>query len=264
MNFEKILRVPIRIDFAGGTTDIYPFTHLYGGAVLNAAIDRYVVGSGLGTSGAMTLLWLALISKKKKFNKKDKTDLAEHVYLLEKTFGGVNGKQDQYAAAFGGINFMEFHNESVKVTPMKLPKPFIKKIEDSMVLVYTGKPHFAGSSNKNAIDNLTKGKNNKNLLKIKRVAQEMRLALKKRNLEKFAELLNQETEERKKLHKSTVPTHVRNFIKKGMNNGAIAAKVCGSGGGGSILFFGNKEMIKNKFKSKVIDFKFDFEGLRAV
>jgi len=206
----KRVRAPVRIDFGGGTTDIYPFTHLYGGAVLNAAIDRYVVGrivrsdkevglqyhaaiptsSGLGTSGAMTLVWLALISKLKEFTREDKMRLAEHVYVLEKTFGGCNGKQDQYAAAMGGINFMEFHNDRVKVTPIKLPHKVVRKLEDNLVLVYTGKPHLAGSSNKHAIDNLVKGKNNDNLLRLKHIAENMKEALIKRDLGKFAELMN--------------------------------------------------------------------------
>jgi len=280
----KRVRAPVRIDFAGGTTDIYPFTHLYGGAVLNAAIDKYVVGriiradtevglqyhaniptsSGLGTSGAMTLVWLALISKLDKFNRWDKVKLAEQVYALEKTFGGSNGKQDQYAAAMGGINFMEFHNDKVKITPIKLPQKFIRKLEDNLVLVYTGKPHFAGSSNKNAIDNLVKGKNNKNLLRLKHIAEEMKEALIKKDLGKFAELMNKETEERKNLSKATVPRNVRKIMGVGMRNGAIAAKVCGSGGGGSILFYGDRVRLKEHFQSKVINFRFDFEGLKAI
>ncbi len=280
----KRVRAPVRIDFAGGTTDIYPFTHLYGGAVLNAAIDRYVVGrilradtevglqyhaaiptsSGLGTSGAMTLVWLALISKLDKFTREDKMRLAEHVYVLEKTFGGANGKQDQYAAAMGGINFMEFHNDKVKVTPIKLPANLIRKLEDNLVLVYTGKPHLAGSSNKHAIDNLIKGKNNQNLLRLKHIAEEMKEALVKRDLGKFAELMNKETEERKNLSKTTIPRNIRKIISSGMRHGAIGAKVCGSGGGGSILFYGDRIGLKEKFGSKIINFRFDFEGLKAI
>jgi len=280
----KKVRAPVRIDFAGGTTDIYPFTHLYGGAVLNAAINKYVCGrilrsssevgleyhaaiptsSGLGTSGAMTLVWLALINEKNTFNKADKLALAEHVHALEKTFKGVNGKQDQYAAALGGINFMQFHNEDVKVTPVKLSKQFIKKLEDKLVLVYTGKPHYAGHSNRVSIENLKKGKTNKNLLKIKHTAEDMHRALLKKDLSKLAELLNEETKERAQLHKYMVPSFVRKVIKVGMKNGAEAAKICGSGNGGSVLFFGDKIDLKEKFKNKVIEFKFDFEGLKVV
>ncbi|MCX6750735.1 MAG: hypothetical protein NTZ83_04715, partial [Candidatus Pacearchaeota archaeon] len=58
--------------------------------------------------------------------------------------------------------------------------------------------------------------------------------------------------------------NIQKIISLGMENGAVAAKVCGSGGGGSILFFGDKQKLKQKFKDKVIDFNFDFEGLRVL
>lgn len=283
----KKVRAPVRIDFAGGTTDIYPFTHTHGGAVLNCGIKKYVVGSlltsddkvhleytgntptssGLGTSGVMNLVWLALISKiKKNKNKliavKDKMRLAETVYKLEQAMGLVGGKQDQFAAAFGGINFIEFKKDKVELTQLKLNKKVIKKLENKLVLVYTGKPHFSGTTNKSMIDNLIKGKNTKNLVRIKKIAIMMKDALLKGDLERFAELMNEETQERRLLHKSIVPEHIDKIIAKGFRNGAIASKVCGSGGGGSILFFGNKEKLTSAFGKMVIDFKFDFDGLR--
>ena len=283
----KKVRAPVRIDFGGGTTDIYPFTHKHGGAVLNAGINRYVIGSlvttnekvhleytgntptssGLGTSGVMNLVWLALISKIKKIKNrgiifKTQHELAEKVYGLEQAMGLVGGKQDQYAAAFGGINFLEFKGDKVNVTQLKLSKKFIKEFENRLVLIYTGKPHFSGTSNKSMIDNLKKGKNVKNMLRIKHIAIEMKNALLKNDLAKFAELMNEETKNRGELHKSIIPQHIKKMIKQGMENGALGAKVCGSGGGGSILFLGDKKRLKKKFGKKVIDFKFDFDGLK--
>jgi len=284
MKVKKFI-APVRIDFAGGTTDISPFKDDYGGCILNATINRYVVGelkaddkkthleytgniptsSGLGTSGVMNLVWLSLIMQKEgKLDSNAKTKLAETVYGLEQAMGLVGGKQDQYAAAFGGINFMEFNKDKVKVNRLNLRKEFIKKLEEKLVLVYTGKPHFSGNTNGAMMDNLRKGKNNANLLRIKNIAIEMKNALLKEDLERFAELMNEETGERKKLHKSIVPESTQKIIALAMENGAVAAKVCGSGGGGCILFFGNKKRLKQKFKDKVIDFKFDFEGLRAI
>lgn len=248
---------PVRIDFAGGTTDISPFKDKYGGCILNAAINRYVIGelitddkkthleytgniptsSGLGTSGVMNLIWLSLISQNiDNLNNDAKKRLSETVYKIEQAMGLVGGKQDQYAGAFGGINFMKFKKDEVKVERLNLSKEFIKKLENKLILVYTGKPHFSGNSNGAVIKNLKKGKNNSNLLKIKRIAIEMKNALLKEDLEKFAKLMNEETKERKKLHKSIIPKNIQEIIDLGMKNGAIAAKVCGSGGGGSILF----------------------------
>jgi len=286
----KKVQAPVRVDFGGGTTDIYPFTHTHGGAVLNCGIDRYVIGkivktdkdvhleytghtptsSGLGTSGVMNLVWLALISQIKLKRKgaisfKNRMDLAKHVYSLEQSMGLVGGKQDQYAAAFGGINYIEFKGDKVKLEQLKLSPSFIKKFESKLVLVYTGKPHFSGNTNKSMMDNLKKEKNTKNLVRIKNIAKEMRNALKKEDLYKFAKLMNEETVERKKLHRGIVGPRLQSFIDKGMKNGAIAAKVCGSGGGGSVLFFTDKrsKLIK-AFGKNIINFKFDFGGLRWI
>jgi D-glycero-alpha-D-manno-heptose-7-phosphate kinase len=281
----KRVMAPVRIDFAGGTTDIFPFKDKYGGCVLNCTINRYVIGelivndkkthleytgniptsSGLGTSGVMNLVWLALISQRKdNFDSDYKMELAEKVYEMEQVMGLIGGKQDQYAGAMGGINFMKFNKDKVKVERLNLSKEFIRELESKLVLVYTGKPHFSGNTNGAMMEDLRKGKNNSNLLRIKKIAIEMKKALLKSDINAFAELLNGETEERKKLHKSIVPKSTQDIISIAKKNGAIAAKVCGSGGGGCILFLGDKNRLKKKFGDKIIDFKFDFDGLRVL
>lgn len=277
MKILKKVRAPVRIDFAGGTTDIYPFTHTHGGAVLNAAINRFVIGkimktdksthleytgnipasSGLGTSGAMNVVWLALIN-----NIKNKKEIADMAHKIEQAMGVIGGKQDHYAAAFGGINFLEFKKGKVIITPINLNKKFIEELEDNLVLVYTGLPHTESNANKIMIDNIKKRKHVENLLRIKNIAREMKEALIKKDLNKFSKLMNEETENRKKLHRGVLPPKVEEIIKKGFKNGASGAKICGSGSGGSILFFGNKKTLKKEFGEKVIDFKFDFEGLK--
>jgi D-glycero-alpha-D-manno-heptose-7-phosphate kinase len=275
MKIKKV-KAPVRIDFAGGTTDIEPFASKDNGCVLNCAINRYIVGklitsdkkthleytgniptsSGLGTSGAMNLVWLALISKIH-----NKEELAEKVYKLEQSQGLVGGKQDQYAAALGGINFLEFGKGKTKITQLKLKKEFIKKLENRLVLFYTGE-HYSGSANRLMIENLKKGKNKMNLIRIRNIARKMKNSLLKEDLDSFADLMNQETEERKKLHKSIIPKQMENYMNKGKKNGAVAAKVCGAGNGGSILFFGDKKRLKKTFKKGIIDFKIDFNGLK--
>lgn len=275
----KKVRAPVRIDFAGGTTDIKPFTDTHGGCVLNAAISHYVYGtliatdhstkleyhadiptsSGLGTSSAMNDVWVALIT-----HMTDKKKIAEVVFSIEQSISEsrVNGKQDMNAAAFGGINFMEFINDDAIVHPLNLKKSVIKELEDKLVLVYSGKPHLSGNSNKAAIDNLLKGKNDKNLLLIKQIAIDMRDFLLKGDLYGFAHLMDKETEQRRKLSKITISPQLQQIIDSGKKNGAISAKVCGSGGGGSVLLYAeNPKKLKKFFGKRVIPFKFDFEGL---
>jgi D-glycero-alpha-D-manno-heptose-7-phosphate kinase len=277
MNIIKRVKAPVRVDFGGGTTDIYPFTKI-GGAVLNAAINKYIEGrliasdkkvgleyhgniptsSGLGTSGVMNLVWLALISRIK-----NKFELASNVSKLEEMMGIVGGQQDQYTSAFGGINFLEFKNHHVKIKKLNLNKNLIKELESKLVLYYTGKPHFSGDANKKMIENVKKGKTIENLARIRDIAKDMTRALIKKDLIRFAELMNEETKERRKLHKMIVNKTIRDIINKGLKNGAISAKVCGSGAGGSLLFFAeNRKKLEKKLGKKVIDFKFDFQGMR--
>jgi D-glycero-alpha-D-manno-heptose-7-phosphate kinase len=285
MKEVKRVKAPVRIDFAGGTTDVEPFPTEYGGAVLNIGINHYVIGnlesseksvslsyseniptsSGLGTSSVMNLVWLSLISQNRFKTDEDKMKLAEQVYKIEQDIGLVGGKQDEYAGAMGGIHLMEFKkNNKVKIHKVKLKPSIIKELESHLILVYTGKPHFSGDTNGSAIENLKKGKTTQNLLRIKKIAFEMKKALERGKLDRFAELLNEETHERSKLSDVAVPPKIWELIEKGKENGAKAAKVCGSGGGGCLLFYGDKKKIKKTFGDMCIDFKIDFGGLRWI
>ena len=140
-------RAPVRRDFAGGWTDVDVFARGAVGGVLNATINHYVTGrletaesagdalrpqghgaleglsvaygcdlptgSGLGTSSALNVVWLSLI-KSRVTSLEERHTIAETAYTLETILGMLGGKQDQYAAAFGGFNFMTF-GDTVKV-----------------------------------------------------------------------------------------------------------------------------------------------------
>lgn len=159
---------------------------------------------------------------------------------------------------------MEFKGDKVIVNKLALKNNVIKELEDNLILVYSGVSHLSGSSNKAAIDNLLKGRNTENLLQIKEIALEMKKALLDGDLYLFANLMNSETKERAKLSKITLSPQLKSIINIGLKSGARGAKICGSGGGGSILFYGDKKKLASKFKDKIIDFKFDFEGLKWV
>lgn len=272
----KKVRAPVRLDFAGGTTDIEPFASKEGGIVLNAGIDRHIVGkltredhfvkleyeghlptgSGLGTSGVMNVVWLALVNRTR-----NKQEILDMVYPIEQTMGITGGKQDQYAATFGGINLIEFKGGKTKLTQLKLPKETIKKLEKNLVLVYTGASHFSADANKSMIDNL---KNNKEyMVNIRNIAKKMKKVLVKGDLNKFAELMNEETKNRKMLHEDIVNETLEVVINQGKSAGAIGAKVCGAGGGGCILFYTeNRRKLEKIFGDQIIKFKFDFDGLK--
>lgn len=270
-------KAPVRIDFAGGSTDIYPFTKL-GGAVLNAAINKYVFGavikksdytilryhahvptsSGLGTSGVMNVVWLALATKFR-----DKTKLAELAYDIERATGVIGGKQDQYAGAFGGINFLQFNDKKVILEKLKLDERFIKELENKLFLYYTG-PRTSSDFNQKILENIMKNdKKTINILKNTAInAKEMRRVLLDKDLNSFSDLLNREWEYRKSLHPNITTPKIERIIKFAKKNGADAAKACGAGGGGTILFYTDrKKSLMKKMGRNVINLKFDFEGL---
>src|SRR5438128_2128271 len=127
-------RAPVRVDFAGAWTDVNIFARGAGGAVVNAAIDKYVegrletvedpgageegmrvsyhsnlpAGSGLGTSSALNVCWLSLIQPEVEAGTEYRKRIAELAYQLEEILGILGGKQDQYAAALGGFNYTTF------------------------------------------------------------------------------------------------------------------------------------------------------------
>lgn len=170
-------RAPVRIDFAGGWTDVDIFAKGAGGAVLNATIDKYVTGrleifessssvaeeshegitvsyksdlpsgSGLGTSASLNVVWLSLI-KSRITSIEDKKMIANLAYELERILGILGGKQDQYASAIGGINFMTF-NDNVEVERLNIDPSVVSEMESRLVLCYTGKPRLSGNIHEN-------------------------------------------------------------------------------------------------------------------
>jgi D-glycero-alpha-D-manno-heptose-7-phosphate kinase len=280
----RTAKAPVRIDFAGGTTDIPPFSRERGGAVINAAIDKYVEGKiekttqglslkydckvpthfGLGTSGAMSLVWLALV-----LNQKDRKALAEGVFKLDRVLGLTSGKQDQYASAFGGINYLEFLGDRVKMRRVKLSKSKLTKFENNLILGYSEKMKRHEDLNKLVMDKLNRRDKQviNSLEAVKKIALQMKKALARGKLRKFADLMNQEWKSRKQMFPRYMTKQIDIVIKKGIESGALGAKVCGSCNGGVVLFYTeDKEKLKRNFggfkQLKYLDFKIDLKGMQ--
>lgn len=165
-------KAPVRIDFAGGWTDVKYFSHAFGGATTNAAINRYVsgstirgahtapdgdaaasgiavtyettipAGSGLGTSSALNVVWLALAQGKTINTSEERSQIAERAYQVETVLGILGGKQDHYAAAHGGFNLYEFNENQVNVHPIAITPDKIRELESLCTLCYTGQARF--------------------------------------------------------------------------------------------------------------------------
>lgn len=287
-------RAPVRIDFAGGWTDVDIFAKGAGGAVLNAAIDKYVTGtletredpngdsqgitisyqselpagSGLGTSSALNVVWLSLV-KTKITDLEDKKQIAGLAYELEAILGILGGKQDQYASALGGINFMTF-GENVEVEPLDVAPEIVQELEDRLVLCYTGKSRLSGNIHENVWGAYRRGASETvdALFTLRNVAFSMRYVLLSGRLDEFAELMNENWAAQKKLDASITNDQIETLFEEAFKHGAVGGKACGAGGGGCLLFFARTgrraevEQVIGQLGSHIIPFKFEFGGLQ--
>ena len=277
----KRVSCPVRIDFGGGTTDLEPYAATKGGCTLNATIDKYVVGklvktppglnlnyhcevpaaSGLGTSGAMNLCWLALISEET-----DRKRLAEMVYAIEHARGELGGRQDQYASAYGGINFMTFTDSAVTVQPVDLGGDVILELKHRLVLVYAMEKQLAPTQNRDMLARLAAGDQEwtRLLAEIKDITLQMKNYLEQGDLDRFGRLLTEEWLRRRRLHETKTRPELDDFIDQGLKY-ALGAKVLGSAGGGCVLFYTlNSSVLVEHLQTQgcqIIDFSFVFAGL---
>lgn len=227
-------------------------------------------GSGLGTSASMGV---ALIGALSAFNKIPLLpyELAEQASLIERQeLGILGGKQDHYASALGGINFMEFAGEEVKTSRLQLPRGILYELEKSLVLCYTGKSRLSGDIHqkvREAYEN-KEPKTRQALKNLRTIAFEMKNALLNSDLKTFGQLLNDNWENQKALHPSVTNSQINAIFERVMNEGAIGGKACGAGGGGCLLFCAQPDcehLVRRKLEESevgVIDFNFDFEGLQ--
>jgi len=158
---EIRVRAPVRVDLAGGWSDCAPFTHDQGGEVVNFAIDQYIeavmridddgklsveyhsdcpTSSGLGTSGALNVAFLAAISG----DGRSPAEIAELAFQFEALLGNRGGRQDQWAAAGGGFQHLMFHGENVEIMPFEPMPSATRWLQRHLVLAYTNITHTSG------------------------------------------------------------------------------------------------------------------------
>jgi len=226
-------------------------------------------GSGLGSSSTMVVAIL------KAFVEWQSLPLGEYeigrlAYEIERIDLGLSGgKQDQYAAAFGGFNFMEFYkDEKVIVNPLRIKRWIIDELEASMILYYTG----ASRSSAKIIDEQKKNTTDGNVVaieamhKIKSSAIEMKEALLKGEIKKYSEILGSSWENKKKMASSISNNEIDKIFEIAINAGAITGKVSGAGGGGFIMFVVDPEKrvnvinALNKLEGKIVSFNFSEGG----
>ena len=196
-------------------------------------------GSGLGTSSTMVVCILKAFIEWKGLPLGD-YEIAKLAYEIErKDLMLSGGKQDQYAAAFGGFNYMEFlQNDIVIVNPLKIKRWIIDELEASMLLYFTGRSRSSAAIIDEQKKNTTENKEDavEAMHHIKQSAVDTKLALLKGDINAFADILCEAWENKKKMANNITNPIIQRAMDVAMQAGAKAGKVSGAGGGGFIMF----------------------------
>ena len=328
-------KVPLRISFAGGGTDVAPYKDEKGGVVLSATIDKYAYatlrvhgqphvvvksldydivakynldkkmsyngeldlvkavlnnmnnngkegydvfmhsdappGSGLGSSSTMVV---ALIGLFKHFKGLPLTnyEIAEMAYRIERLELGIQGgMQDQYAAVFGGFNFMEFNHNTVIVNPLRIDDDIINELEYHLLLCYTGKTRLSANIISTQINNYVNKETTvlEAMDELKRITVEMKNALLQKRLNDFGVLLHEAWLHKKKMAKQISNPVIDQLYEVAMAHGALGGKILGAGGGGYLLLyceFDKKHVVASELEKsggQVVEFTFEKRGLQT-
>jgi D-glycero-alpha-D-manno-heptose-7-phosphate kinase len=228
-------------------------------------------GSGLGSSSTVVVTLVGLFQKWLNIPLTD-YDIAELAYKIErKDIGVKGGKQDQYAATFGGFNYIEFHAQSTIVNPLRIKRNILNELEYRLLLCYTGKTRLSANILKEQIEKFVKKEKQsvEALDELKAICIDMKNALLKGRLDEFGELLHQGWVHKKKLASKITNPEIDKLYETARENGAIGGKILGAGGGGYLLLFcefDKKHILAERLENlggQIVDFGFDFKGLQT-
>jgi D-glycero-alpha-D-manno-heptose-7-phosphate kinase len=300
-------KAPLRIGLAGGGTDVSPYSDLYGGAILNAAVSLYAnatiepleenkiifeaidrnetqqfdcikelplngtldlakgvynriqkdygisprgfrlstyvdvpAGSGLGTSSTLVVAIIGAFAEMLRLPMGE-YDMAHYAFEIErKDLNLAGGKQDQYAATFGGVNFMEFYdNDKVIVNPLRIKQQYLFELENNLLLYYTATSRESVEIIKKQRSNVT-NKNNSSIEamnQLKEQARQMKEALLKGKLHQIGELLNFGFQQKRKMAEGISNPLLEDIYETAIRAGATGGKISGAGGGGFMIFY---------------------------
>ncbi len=295
-------KAPLRLGFAGGGTDVSPYSDSRGGAVLNATINKYAyatlvprrdnkinitsldydivanykvdqklvfdgemdlakgvierfkrshdgfelytrsdapAGSGLGSSSTMVVSLIGAFKEWHQIPLGD-YDIAHLAYEIErKDIGIKGGKQDQYAAAFGGFNFMEFEGEQVIINPLRIKLHITNELQSNMLLCYTGGTRLSARIIDSQVKNFVSGRKDtiEAMDLLKQNAIDMKKALLTGKLNEFGELMNFGWEQKKKMSDKISSPVIDEMYEEARKAGAIGGKISGAGGGGFMMIY---------------------------
>lgn len=321
-----ISKTPLRMSFAGGGSDLPAFYEHSEGAVVSAAIDKYIYvtvnqkfdsyirisysitenaksvdkiehpivretlkklgigggieitsiadipshGTGLGSSSSFTVgLLNALQAYQKEFVSPER--LAQAACELEiEIIKEPIGKQDQYAAAYGGLNFIRFHSDgSVSVDPIICLKETRRLLEKHILILYTGIMRSASrilqEQKRNTLSDKSKFKV---MQKMARLARNLRDELQQNNLDAFGKILHENWILKQEMSRGVSNARIDRWYEIGLKQGALGGKLLGAGGGGFLMFYAPQEkhqrIIEALPQLRPVNFNFSYAGSKII
>ncbi|HJQ21648.1 MAG TPA: hypothetical protein VJ867_14970 [Gemmatimonadaceae bacterium] len=307
MTREIVARAPTRIDLGGGWTDVPPYCDREGGFVCNVAIDRYAVvrlsdapiaratrdetplvratmrragldvsasvasdfpiGAGLGGSSATSAALLAAIAAWRG-QPIDRSVIAEEGRRIEvEELGIAGGRQDHYAATYGGALALTF-STSTSVRRIDLSSRTRDAFCRRSVLVYTGESRISGDTITAVLNAYERGERRvlQALRRMSELAREIAVALEGADLDAVGDLLGEHWQHQRSLH-STIPTQrIDDIIAVARHAGARGGKAMGASGGGCVLLLcpdGGADAVRLAVGSlgELLDFRLDEGGV---
>jgi D-glycero-alpha-D-manno-heptose-7-phosphate kinase len=223
-------------------------------------------GSGLGSSSALIVALVGLIKEFKNI-RLTQYEIAESAYRIERHDLGIQGGlQDQYAATFGGFNFMEFYGDRVVINPLRVNPEVLNELEHNLLLCYTGQTRRSDriiedqtqrfeSGNADTVDALAQQK---------QLALDMKNALMRHKLGDFGDLLHSAWEAKRRISTKISNPLIEEMYAEARKHGALGGKITGAGGGGFILFYCQFEdkirVAEALMKVGAVPKEFAFEG----
>jgi len=228
-------------------------------------------GSGLGSSSAVVV---ALIGAFRQWLHLPLTqyEIADLAYQIERVDLGIKGgKQDQYAATFGGFNFIEFYRDATIVNPLRVAPDVLNELHYNLLLCYTGKTRLSAR----IIDTQVQGYVSRReevvraMDELKQIAVAQKNALLQGRLDDFGALLHDGWINKKKMAAQISDAAIDELYETARGHGALGGKMSGAGGGGYMFFycpFDRKHLIASALErlgASAVEFAFDTAGLQS-
>lgn len=247
----------------------YPFATK--GLKLSTFVDA-PAGSGLGTSSTLVVAILGAFVEMLKLPLGD-YDIAHYAYEIErKDLQLAGGRQDQYAATFGGVNYMEFFaDDKVIVNPLRIRNEYMQELENNLLLFYTATSRESATIIKEQQKNVNQ-KNEKSIdamHKLKEQAQQMKEAMLKGKLNQIGEILDYGFIQKRKMAENISNNSLDALYEIAKKAGATGGKISGAGGGGFMIFYCPANTRFNviealgKLEGKIKPYSFTKHGLQT-